>query len=53
MTVRSAATRLPDMAARLLYSAWRTVVTKGSGSEAGVRVGKTGNFKTVVCNFVN
>ena len=45
MTVRSAATRLPDMAARLLYSAWRTVVTRGSGSEVGVRVGRNGEFQ--------
>ena len=28
-----------------MYSAWRTVVTRGSGSEVGVRVGRNGEFQ--------
>ena len=45
MTAGSVVTRSPGMAARLLYSAWRTVVTRGSGSDAGVRVGRNREFQ--------
>jgi len=35
-----------------LYSAWRTVVIRGSGSEAGVRVGRNGEGMSLLYRYL-